>query len=106
MLSIGGRFAYNDQGQTPNTQLTVFEFGETLLLFENCNLTDRRTDRVDNDFYFEDGSIIGGSKFVPKSGGKVADLGLTEIKRINLIWDRDLAGYVPIIRCCPSELSY
>jgi hypothetical protein len=34
VVSIGGRFGYTDQGQTPNTQLAVFDYGETLLVFE------------------------------------------------------------------------
>jgi predicted dehydrogenase len=29
--SLGGRFAYADQGQTPNTQMAVFEYGDALL---------------------------------------------------------------------------
>lgn len=81
VLSIGGRFAYDDQGETPNTQLTVFEFGETLLVFENCNLTNDKTKRVDNDFHFEAGSIIGGDKFVPKPGGKVEKMPEVKVQR-------------------------
>jgi predicted dehydrogenase len=34
VVSVGGRFGYTDQGQTPNTQLTIFDYGETLLVFE------------------------------------------------------------------------
>jgi predicted dehydrogenase len=34
VISVGGRFGYKDQGQTPNTQLAVFDYGETLLIFE------------------------------------------------------------------------
>ena len=34
MWSLGGRFGYEDQAQTPNTLLAVYEYGETLLVFE------------------------------------------------------------------------
>ena len=34
VISFGGRFANNDQGETPNTQVTVFDYGETQLIFE------------------------------------------------------------------------
>lgn len=34
VISVGGRFGYTDQGQTPNTQIAIFDFGGILLLFE------------------------------------------------------------------------
>ena len=33
-LSVGGRFGYVDDGQTANTQLACFDYGEQQLLFE------------------------------------------------------------------------
>src|SRR5262249_39002144 len=33
VLSLGGRFTGPDQGQTPNTQMTVMDYGGTLLIF-------------------------------------------------------------------------
>ena len=71
VLSLGGRFAYVDPGQTPNTQLAVFDYGEgqPILVFETCGLVDGPQSKVTNDFYFEAGVIRGGSKFFPKDGG-------------------------------------
>jgi len=34
VVSLGGRFGYTDQGQTPNTQIAVFDYGDALLVFE------------------------------------------------------------------------
>ena len=34
VFSLGGRFGYKDQGQTPNTQIAVFDFDGVTLLFE------------------------------------------------------------------------
>ncbi|HEX4611936.1 MAG TPA: Gfo/Idh/MocA family oxidoreductase, partial [Urbifossiella sp.] len=34
VLSLGGRFGYTDQGETPNSQVTVMDYGDTLLVFE------------------------------------------------------------------------
>src|SRR6516225_10337245 len=34
VLSLGGRFGYKDQGQTPNTQIAVFDYGDAQLIFE------------------------------------------------------------------------
>lgn len=37
-MCLGGRFAVDDAGQTPNTQLTVIEFDQFPMLVENRNL--------------------------------------------------------------------
>ena len=34
VISLGGRFGYNDQGETPNTQIAIIDYGETQLIFE------------------------------------------------------------------------
>jgi len=74
VMSIGGRLKWDDQGQTPNVQLTAFHYGDTLLFFENCNLVSGKSRRVDNDFIYEKGKIIGGSKFQPAEGGGLEKL--------------------------------
>ena len=33
-IGVGGRFGYKDDGQTPNTLLTLFDYGDSKLLFE------------------------------------------------------------------------
>ena len=42
IMSLGGRFKWNDQGQTPNVQLAIYDFGDTKLLFEVSNLKTKR----------------------------------------------------------------
>jgi hypothetical protein len=81
--SLGGRFAYEDQGQTPNMQLAVFEYGDTLLVFEVRGLVDNPKDspfkfKVANEYYTTEGMITEG-KFYPKGGGqpeKLASFGV------------------------------
>jgi predicted dehydrogenase len=34
VISIGGRFGYKDDGQTPNTLLSLYDYGDSKLLFE------------------------------------------------------------------------
>ena len=34
VTALGGRFGYKDDGQTPNTQVSVFDYGDSKLLFE------------------------------------------------------------------------
>jgi predicted dehydrogenase len=70
VISFGGRYANNDQGQTPNTLVTVMDYGETLLIFEvrglkSPNLFGQGTGNV---LHFEEG-IVAGGKFFPKGKG-------------------------------------
>jgi len=72
VISLGGRFGYKDQGQTPNTQLTLFDFGETKMFFEDYGLVSNDR-KVTNEFYLEEGAIKGG-KFYPKGSDKAENL--------------------------------
>jgi predicted dehydrogenase len=71
--SLGGRFGYEDQGQTPNTQLAVFKYDDALLLFEVRGLVDGKVkekwpSKVTNEFYTTEGVIRDGKFFA--HGGK------------------------------------
>jgi predicted dehydrogenase len=82
--SLGGRFAYQDQGQTPNTLMAVFEYGDTLLVFEVRGLVDRPKNspfkfKVANEYYTTEGKITNGI-FHPKNGGKPEMLGQFPVK--------------------------
>ncbi len=65
VVSLGGRFGYQtqDQGQTPNTQLTVIDFGGPKIVFEDRGLVDGKTAKVANEFHTEEGVIRGGKFF-------------------------------------------
>lgn len=80
VVSMGGRWVnstaghppHTDQGETPNMQITVFDFGETLMIFEVLGLCGKSVSggqpfpaKVDNEFYLEEGKIIGG-RFFPR----------------------------------------
>src|SRR5439155_1969692 len=34
VISIGGRFGYEDDGETANTQVALFDYGDSILIFE------------------------------------------------------------------------
>ena len=72
VVSLGGRFGYVDQGETPNTQIALFDFGETQLIFEVRGLkTDGfRGEKVGNVFHLESGTIVGDKHFIPKGSEK------------------------------------
>jgi hypothetical protein len=69
VVSIGGRFGYVDQGQTANTQVAMFDFGDTQLIFEVRGLKtdDYRGQAIGNTFHFEEG-VVAGDKFYPNGG--------------------------------------
>lgn len=65
VVSVGGRFGYTDQGQTPNTQLTFFDFGGLKLLCEQRGLVDKKAIKVTVEFHTDQGVVKEG-KFFPK----------------------------------------
>jgi len=88
VISMGGRWVegpdFKDQGQTPNQHLTVFDMGDTLLVYEIRGLNGKKgpaggefAQHVDNEFYLEEGVIKGVDrtpKFYPKGKDKAEDL--------------------------------
>jgi predicted dehydrogenase len=73
--SVGGRYMPGDadQGETPNMQLAVYDYGETLLVFETRGLVGKTGSpprNVSNEFYMEEG-VIRDWKFHPYNGGPV-----------------------------------
>ena len=65
--SLGGRFSFDDQAQTPNVQLNVLEYDDVLLVFEVRN-TGSKYD-CSNQFITDEGRITDDGFFHPKGGG-------------------------------------
>ncbi|MFM8577393.1 MAG: Gfo/Idh/MocA family protein [Planctomycetaceae bacterium] len=82
VVSLGGRFGYKDQGQTPNTQLTIIDCGGPKIIFEDRGLVgtkpvvrDAKPDspRVTNEYLCEGGLLRDGRFFpndAPDSAGE------------------------------------
>jgi predicted dehydrogenase len=75
VLSVGGRFGYEDDGQTANTQICVFDYGDSELIFEvrglpskspfpNLKTAAKPTNYVGNIWYGTDGYVVAGDKGV------------------------------------------
>jgi predicted dehydrogenase len=73
VMSVGGRYGYSDQGQTPNTQLAVLDFGGTQLIFEVRGLMTGgyRGTSIGNVFHTTDG-VIAGHRFY-RNGSHVGE---------------------------------
>jgi predicted dehydrogenase len=82
VISLGGRFGYEDQGQTANTQIAIMDYGDTQLIFEvRGRPTPKYYDQlVGNTFHFEEGTIAG-SKFYPNGKSEPVDLPKVEATR-------------------------
>ncbi|MBI4660457.1 MAG: Gfo/Idh/MocA family oxidoreductase [Verrucomicrobia bacterium] len=72
VISLGGRYVdgpdFKDQGQTPNQLVSLYDFGDTLLLFETRGLVGKLKEfpnMVTNELYFEAGAVKG-NRFYPK----------------------------------------
>jgi predicted dehydrogenase len=79
--SLGGRWGYVDDGETPNTQICFFDYGDSQLIFEVRGLQKKLTDPfgkevakgnyVGNIWYGTDGYVVsssydGAAAFTPK----------------------------------------
>ena len=101
VISLGGRFGYEDQGQTPNTQFTVIDFGGPKLFFEDRGLVTGKTSKVTNEFYTDLGVIKEG-KFFPK--GKSAGEPIVRSKAINVEFEPNhFANFVDCMRSHKRE---
>jgi predicted dehydrogenase len=81
VISVGGRFAYVDDGETANTQICVNEYGDQQLIFEVRGLpTDAfHGAKVGNIFHCEQGMLV-----IPSySGGIAFDNDGNEIRKFS-----------------------
>ena len=72
VFSIGGRFGYQDQGQTPNTQMVIYDYGpdKPMIVFEVRGLAkDVRymSAGVGNMAHFQEGTIVGAGQYFPRN---------------------------------------
>src|SRR5205085_9204444 len=60
VLSLGGRFGYVDDGETANTQMCVFDYGDAELIFEVRGLPtkDLHGAKVGNLFFGSEGIVV------------------------------------------------
>ncbi|WP_437224493.1 Gfo/Idh/MocA family protein [Planctomicrobium sp. SH661] len=66
-MAIGGRFLWNDQGETPNTMMGIAEYPNGQKVFfnvRNINYDGYQT-QVENEYYFEDGGKIVKGHYYP-----------------------------------------
>lgn len=59
-IALGGRFGYVDDGETPNTMVSLFDYGDCQLIFEVRGLKtdDLKGARVGNIYYGSEGTMV------------------------------------------------
>ena len=67
-MALGGRFQWNDQGETPNTMFGIAEYPNGQYVYFNVrNVNYKSYERqVENEYYFEDGGRIVRDKYYAK----------------------------------------
>ena len=80
VVTVGGRFGYDDDGQTPNTELALYDFGGgDHLIFEvrGLDTNDYKGAKVGNIWFGTDGYVVcpsySGGVAYDKGGKKVAE---------------------------------
>jgi predicted dehydrogenase len=60
VMALGGRFQWNDQGETPNTMIAIAEYPNGQYVFFNVRNVHYKgyKNQVENEYYFEDGGRI------------------------------------------------
>ena len=82
VVTVGGRFGYTDQGETPNSQVSLMDFGDTKLIFEVRGLSSQAYlgQGVGNIFHLEQGTIAG-NRFTPRNGNASEAIPQMEVAR-------------------------
>jgi predicted dehydrogenase len=82
VVSLGGRFGGEDQGQTPNTQLSIIDFGGPKIIFEDRGLVGTKPvagtgasepPKVTNEFLCEGGWLRDGRFFPDDAQDRVGE---------------------------------
>jgi predicted dehydrogenase len=71
-MAIGGRFQWNDQGETPNTMFGIAEYPNGQFVFFNVRNVSYEgyQNQVENEYYFEDGGKIVRGQYYAKGSEK------------------------------------
>jgi predicted dehydrogenase len=78
VMALGGRFAWNDQGETPNTMFGIGEYPNGQYAFFNVRNVNYQgyVHQVENEYYFEDGGKIIKDQYYAKGSSKGEKLSL------------------------------
>ncbi|QDS94388.1 Glucose--fructose oxidoreductase precursor [Roseimaritima multifibrata] len=74
VVSLGGRYGYEDQADTPNTQLTLYDFGDAKVVCQQRGLHFDKPLKMSIDFHTDEGVIKEGKFYLHgKETGEVIE---------------------------------
>lgn len=81
VMAMGGRFSWDDQGETPNTMFAIAEFANGQYVFFNVrNVNHEGYPReVENRFYFQDGGRIHEREYISFNGSQPRNVPVKDI---------------------------
>jgi len=82
VMALGGRFSWEDQGETPNTMFAIAEFKNGQKVFFNVrNVNYEGYQReVTNRFYFEDGGRLRDGEYISHNGSQPRNVSIKEVE--------------------------
>jgi predicted dehydrogenase len=83
VMAMGGRFVWEDQGETPNTMFALAEFANGQYVFfniRNVNYPGYKTE-VTNRFYFEDGGKLVEGKYESHNGSQPRNVPIKDVRQ-------------------------
>ncbi|WP_375584947.1 Gfo/Idh/MocA family protein [Cyclobacterium xiamenense] len=83
VMALGGRFKWDDQGETPNTMFALAEFANGQYVFFNVRNVDHEgyQREVTNRFYFEDGGrLMEGGDYTSHQGSQPRNIDAKPVK--------------------------
>ena len=84
VMSIGGRFGYDDDGETPNTQISFLDYKPVPLIFEVRGLPEKAGGRTLSHFRGVRVGIVIECEGGYYNGGKAYDKNGKSVKQVNL----------------------
>jgi predicted dehydrogenase len=103
-MAIGGRFKWNDQGETPNTMFGIGEYPNGQYAFFNVRNVnhDGYPRQVENEYYFEDGGKIVRNKYYAKGSSQGENI---DIPSGQVTPGGNWASFIAAIRAGRPELA-
>jgi hypothetical protein len=81
-MALGGRFVWEDQGETPNTMFALAEFANGQYVFFNIRNVNHEgyVREVTNRFYFEDGGRLTDGIYQSNNGSQPRNVPVTDVR--------------------------
>jgi predicted dehydrogenase len=98
VLSIGGRFGYVDDGTTPNTLFTVFDYADALLIFEVRGLPESSDSKAMDEYRKQSVGHVIECEGGYLSGTVAYDKADKEIKRFEVEGEDHFANFANAVR--------